>query len=81
MNSKKAAQLRQVEVMKMRHQAQPADPKDKNRQIPMTDRLHVKVRLKDNEKQHVYWFQKVRWLLGWSTHTHLGGRRWVRARP
>ncbi|KAI0340156.1 hypothetical protein BDW22DRAFT_1450620 [Trametopsis cervina] len=58
-NPKKAAQLRQVELMKMRHRAQPADPKDQNKNVPIGERLHVKVSGEDQDNEKVFWFQKT----------------------
>jgi len=40
---KKLARLRAVELMKMRHHAIPADPKDKS--VSPNDRIHVKIRV------------------------------------
>lgn len=46
--------------MKMRHKAQPADPKDKGKHVPVDQRLHVKVSLEaDEDVQNWFWFQKV----------------------
>ena len=57
---KKAAQLRQVELMKIRHKAQPGDPKDKNKHVTVDRKLHVKVRADEKgEGERVFWFSKV----------------------
>ena len=58
-NPKKAAQIRQVELMKMRHRAQPADPKDKDKNVPIGEKLYVKVSA-ENKDEKLFWFQKVR---------------------
>lgn len=62
-NPKKAAQLRQVALMKMRHQAQAIDPRDKTRTVPIEQRLHIKVRARDAAgtmgKESVFWFLAV----------------------
>ncbi|KAJ3558058.1 hypothetical protein NM688_g1136 [Phlebia brevispora] len=58
-NPKKAAQIRQVELMKMRHRAQPGDPKDKDKYVPVDQRLHVKVRVKDDNEEKIFWFRKA----------------------
>lgn len=58
-NPKKAAQIRQVELMKMRRRAQPADPRDKNRNVPIGERLHVKVSAEGKDEEKLFWFQKV----------------------
>ncbi|EKM55829.1 uncharacterized protein PHACADRAFT_121751 [Phanerochaete carnosa HHB-10118-sp] len=59
-NPKKAAQLRQVELMKMRHKAQAGDPKDKNKSVPIDQKLHVKVRTQEKgEEEKIFWFQKT----------------------
>ena len=58
---KKAAQLRQVELMKIRHKAQPGDPKDKNKHVPIDQKLHVKVRAEEKgDDEKIFWFSKVR---------------------
>ncbi|KIJ47280.1 hypothetical protein M422DRAFT_778200 [Sphaerobolus stellatus SS14] len=43
---KKLARLRAVELMKMRHHAIPADPRDKNVSMAPSERLHLKVQVK-----------------------------------
>jgi hypothetical protein len=43
----------------MRHRAQPADPKDKDRNVPIGERLHVRVSA-ENKDEMLFWFQKVR---------------------
>lgn len=60
-NPKKAAQIRQVELMKMRHRALPADPKDQNRNVPIGERLHIKITAENKDEEKPFWFQKVRW--------------------
>ncbi|KAI0086668.1 hypothetical protein BDY19DRAFT_995676 [Irpex rosettiformis] len=58
-NPRKAAQLRQVELMKMRHRAQPADPRDQNRNVPIGERLHVKISAENKDEEKLFWFQKT----------------------
>lgn len=43
--------------MKMRHRANPADPKDRTTSVPVDQRLHVKIIKADEEK--VFWLRKV----------------------
>lgn len=43
--------------MKMRHRANPADPKDRVSSVPIDERFHVRI-LKDNEEK-VFWLRKV----------------------
>jgi hypothetical protein len=59
---RKRAQLRRVDLMKMRHRAIPGDPKDKPSSVLVDQRLHVKVKLDDPNyprKEGVFWFRKV----------------------
>lgn len=56
---KKAAQLRQVELMKMRHKAQPADSRDKNKHVPVDQKLHLKVRAEEKGVENIFWFSKT----------------------
>jgi hypothetical protein len=58
---KKLAQLQKVELMRMRHRAVPADPKDKPGSIGVDQRLHVKVRCKGDGGaiEKIFWFRKV----------------------
>ncbi|KAF9475318.1 hypothetical protein BDN70DRAFT_883851 [Pholiota conissans] len=56
-DSAKLAQWQKMEVMKMRHRASPADPKDKSASLPPDQRLHV--RLMVDEKEHIFWFRKT----------------------
>ncbi|OCH95233.1 hypothetical protein OBBRIDRAFT_788419 [Obba rivulosa] len=59
-NPKKAAQKRQVELMKMRHHAQPADPKDKGAAVPINERLHLNVTVEgSNPAERLFWFRKT----------------------
>jgi hypothetical protein len=53
----KLAQWRKVELMKMRHRAKPADPKDRISSVPIDQRIHVRI-LKDNEEK-IFWLRKV----------------------
>ena len=61
---KKIARLRAVELMKMRHHALPADPKDKTSSIPPTQRLHLKVIALNTTPptEQIFWIRKVRHL-------------------
>jgi hypothetical protein len=54
----KLAQFRKLELMKMRHNAVPADPKDKLAVLPQDDRRHIKVACDDNTEK-VFWVRKV----------------------
>ena len=58
---KKLAQLQKVELMRMRHRAVPADPKDKPGSVGVDQRLHVKARWRGdlNGIEKVLWFRKV----------------------
>lgn len=59
-NPKKAAQLRQVAFMKMRHKAQPGDPKSKSKSVAMDEKLFVRVQAEEKGgEEKVFWFQKV----------------------
>ena len=57
----KIARLRQVELMRMRQRAVPADPKHKNGpQPPMEKRRHVIVKVREGKTaDKVFWVQKV----------------------
>ncbi|OJT04070.1 hypothetical protein TRAPUB_5222 [Trametes pubescens] len=59
-NPKKLAQQRQLAVMKMRHKAKPADPKDTAVSVPVGERLHLKVRKaeEDPAAERILWFKK-----------------------
>ncbi|KAJ3480540.1 hypothetical protein NLI96_g8277 [Meripilus lineatus] len=58
-NPKKAAQLRQVQLMKMRHRAQPADPRDKDKPVPLEQKLFVLVRTETSSEDIPFWFRKI----------------------
>lgn len=46
--------------MKMRHKAQPGDPKDKNKHVAIDQKLHLKVRAKEKgDEEKLLWFHKV----------------------
>ena len=45
--------------MKMRHRAIPGDPKDKRANLSSDQKLHVQVRLEENDTILVLWFRKV----------------------
>lgn len=60
MTAKKAAQLRQIQAMKLRHKAQPGDPRDKGKVVALGDKLHVLVHLEEgNVEPKAFWFRKV----------------------
>ncbi|KAG8835365.1 hypothetical protein FRC17_003848 [Serendipita sp. 399] len=48
-NSAKSAKLRQIELMKMRRKAEPANPRD-GTDLPMEERIYVKVIFESKEK-------------------------------
>jgi hypothetical protein len=58
---KKLAQLQKVELMRMRHRAMPADPKDKPGSVGVDQRLHVKVSRRGGPEgiEKIFWFRKV----------------------
>lgn len=59
-NARKEAQQRQLTVMKLRHKAQPGNPKDTPAAVPVEQRLHLKVTqagLPSSER--IFWFPKV----------------------
>lgn len=61
-DSQKLAQLQKVNLMKLRHRAIPADPKDRGSMVPVFQRLHVTVRLEivgRLAKETALWFRKV----------------------
>lgn len=46
--------------MKMRHKAQPGDPKDKNKYVHIDQKLHIKVRAEEKgDEERIFWFSKV----------------------
>lgn len=57
---KKLARLRAVELMRMRHHAMPADPKDKS--VSPNERIHVKIRVNTSSPSadKLFWLRKVR---------------------
>ncbi|KIY69598.1 hypothetical protein CYLTODRAFT_372403 [Cylindrobasidium torrendii FP15055 ss-10] len=57
--SPKSVQVKKVEMMKMRHKAVPADPKDKPASVPAATRLHVRVRVEDGEDERIFWLKKT----------------------
>ncbi|KAK7693070.1 hypothetical protein QCA50_002635 [Cerrena zonata] len=60
MTAKKAAQLRQIQAMKLRHKAQPGDPRDKGKVVALGDKLHVLVSLEGgNVEPKAFWFRKT----------------------
>ncbi|KAI0747720.1 hypothetical protein C8Q80DRAFT_1168216 [Daedaleopsis nitida] len=59
-NPKKEAQQRQVAVMKMRHKAQPGDPKDTPASVPVDQRLHLRVsQAAVSTSERIFWFRKT----------------------
>ncbi|KAH9857729.1 hypothetical protein C2E23DRAFT_770677 [Lenzites betulinus] len=62
-NPKKLEQQRKLAVIKMRHKAKPADPKDAAAAVPMDERLHVKVRRAEEDPalERILWFRKSIW--------------------
>ncbi|KAI0713378.1 hypothetical protein C8Q76DRAFT_731204 [Earliella scabrosa] len=59
-NPKKEAQQRQLAVMKMRHKAQPGDPKDSAASVSMDQRLHLKVsQAAVDGSERIFWFRKT----------------------
>ncbi|TFK93129.1 hypothetical protein K466DRAFT_642950 [Polyporus arcularius HHB13444] len=59
-NPKKEAQQRQIAAMKMRHKAQPGDPKDTAASVPVDQRLHLKVsRTGVAGSERIFWFRKT----------------------
>lgn len=46
--------------MKMRRSAEPADPRDKDRNVPVNDRLFIVLNYDDSSKP--FWLRKVSWL-------------------
>lgn len=61
-DSQKLAQLRKVNLMKLRHKAVPGDPKDRSSTVPVDQRFHVTVRLEifgRSAKEIALWFRKV----------------------
>jgi hypothetical protein len=57
---KKLAQLQKVELMRMRHRAVPADPKDKPGSVGVDQRLHVKASRRGDPEgvEKIFWFRK-----------------------
>ncbi|KAH7908023.1 hypothetical protein BJ138DRAFT_1091910 [Hygrophoropsis aurantiaca] len=58
---KKIAQLQKVTLMKMRHHAQPGDPKDRTSSVAIDQRLHVAVTTDTKGKtgeERIFWFRK-----------------------
>lgn len=53
----KLAQWKKVQLMKMRHHAIPADPRDRNGSPPIEERLHIRLTTNDSDK--LFWFRKV----------------------
>ena len=83
-SSRKEAQQRQLAVMKMRHNAQPGNPKDTPASVPLDQRLHVKVsRVGVPSSERIFWFPKVSsmFCLSFSSSAILcTGRQWELAK-
>ncbi len=46
--------------MKMRHRAQPGDPRDKDKHVAVDQKLHLKVYIEEHEgDERFFWFRKV----------------------
>ncbi|TCD62612.1 hypothetical protein EIP91_006626 [Steccherinum ochraceum] len=58
-NPKKLAQIKQVQLMKMRHKAKPADPRDKPTSVSLEQRLYVQVSTETDTTPVPYWFRKT----------------------
>jgi hypothetical protein len=57
---KKLAQFQKVQLMKMRHRAEPGDPKEGATSVPLDQRLHVMVKTDvDPVQEKTLWFRKV----------------------
>jgi len=56
---KKLTQLRQVQLMKMRHKARPGDPRDKPTSVAMDQRLHLLVSRENDTETTLFWFRKT----------------------
>lgn len=54
----KTVKMRQVELMKLRHHAQPGDPKDRTASVSVADRIHVTILAEGTNT--CLWFRKVR---------------------
>jgi hypothetical protein len=78
----KLAQIRKVELMKMRQRAKPLDPKDQG--VAPSERIHLKVRVDETEK--VFWSRKVCFILSyllviWKHFISLDNINWKNAGP
>lgn len=58
-NPKKLAQIKQVQLMKMRHKAKPGDPRDKPTSVSVDQRLHLQVSKESSTDVTPFWFRKV----------------------
>ncbi|KAH7921495.1 hypothetical protein BV22DRAFT_1096427 [Leucogyrophana mollusca] len=59
---KKLAQLQKVALMKMRHRAQPGDPKDKSTSVAVEQRLHITAKTDVtgiSGEERIFWFRKA----------------------
>lgn len=56
---RKQAQIKQVQLMKMRHKAKPGDTRDKPTSVSIDQRLHLQVSNGDNPSSTLLWFRKV----------------------
>ncbi|CAL1703776.1 unnamed protein product [Somion occarium] len=59
LNPKKADHMRKVQVMKMRHKAQPGDPRDKGKYVAMDDKIHLHVSVNNSDNEGSFWFRKT----------------------
>jgi len=53
----KQAKSRAIQLMKMRRTAEPADPRDKDRNVPVNERLFIVLNHNDTSKP--FWLRKV----------------------
>ena len=60
-NPEKQAKSRAIQLMKMRRTAEPADPRDKDRNVPVNERLFIVLNHNDTSKS--FWLRKVSRLL------------------
>lgn len=56
---KRLALAQKVQTIKMRQRAVPGDPKDKEANVSLDQKLHVQVKLEGNDTVFVLWFRKV----------------------
>ncbi|KAH8102830.1 hypothetical protein BXZ70DRAFT_1006023 [Cristinia sonorae] len=56
---KKLAQIKQVQLLKMRHKAKPGDPRDKPSSVAIDQRLHLQVTKENEPTPTPFWFRKT----------------------